>query len=134
RWMQSIVNTVIVFLARVAAFILPLFVREDLTVAVRFAPIIIFQILFSILGSIVVNAYSRHREFHADRGAAHFAGKDKMKHALKSLQQYTERAYVKDNTDDTALQTMNINAKGNMMNLFAYHPDINKRIKRLEEN
>lgn len=132
--LQGIVNTFVVFLSRVAAIIVSRFVREELTVVVRFAAIIIFQILFSILGSIVVNAYSRHREFHADRGGAHFAGKDKMKHALKSLQQYTERASVKDNTDDSALQTMKINGKGNMMKLFSSHPDLNERIKRLEEN
>lgn len=132
--LQGVINTFVVFLSRVAAIIVSRFVREELTFIVRIAAIVIFQILFAILGSIVVNAYSRHREFHADRGGANFAGKDKMKHALKSLQQYTERASVKDKTDDSALQTMKINGKGNMMKLFSSHPDLEERIQRLEES
>jgi len=132
--LQGVINTFVVFLSRVAAIIVSRFVREELAFMVRIAAIIIFQILFAILGSIVVNAYSRHREFHADRGGANFAGKDKMKHALKSLQQYTERASVKDKTDDSALQTMKINGKGNMMKLFSSHPDLTERIQRLEES
>lgn len=132
--LQGVINTFVVFLSRVAAIIVSRFVREELAFMVRIAAIIIFQILFAILGSIVVNAYSRHREFHADRGGASFAGKDKMKHALKSLQQYTERASVKDKTDDSALQTMKINGKGNMMKLFSSHPDLTERIQRLEES
>lgn len=132
--LQGVINTFVVFLSRIAAIIVSRFVREELTFIVRIAAIIIFQILFAILGSIVVNAYSRHREFHADRGGANFAGKDKMKHALKSLQQYTERASVKDKSDDSALQTMKINGKGNMMRLFSSHPDLEERIQRLEES
>src|SRR5699024_6911839 len=75
--LQGIVNTFVVFLSRVAAIIVSLFVREELTVVVLFAAIIIFQILFSIFGSIVVNVYSPHRECHASRGRFHFAGNDK---------------------------------------------------------
>lgn len=67
--LQGIVNTFVVFLSRIAAWIASRFVsREELVPIVHFIAVIVFQIIFSILGSLVVFAYSRHREFHADRG------------------------------------------------------------------
>lgn len=132
--LQGIVNTFVIFLSRVAAIILARFVRPELQFIVQLAAIIILQILFSILGSLVVNAYSRHREFHADRGGADFAGKDKMTHALRSLQNYANRAQVDDHTDDSALQTMKINGKRSFAQLFSTHPDLQDRIERLEQS
>lgn len=83
--LQGIVNTFVVFLSRIAAWVASRFVKEDLAPVVHFIAMIVFQIIFSILGSLVVFAYSRHREFHADRGGADLAGKDKMIHALRTL-------------------------------------------------
>ncbi|MFZ3577214.1 protease HtpX [Virgibacillus sp. DJP39] len=131
--LQGVVNTFVVFFSRIAAIIVSRFVREEMEMIVRFAAIIIFQILFSILGSIVVSAYSRHREYHADRGGADLAGRDKMAHALRSLKNHVAKARVNDRTDDSAIQTMKINGKGNMMSLFSSHPDLDERIKRLEQ-
>lgn len=66
--LQGVVNTFVVFLARIAAFIVTRFVKEELAPIVHFLAILFFQIIFSVLGSLIVFAYSRHREFHADRG------------------------------------------------------------------
>lgn len=131
--LQGIVNTFVVFFSRIVAIIVSRFVREELQMVVQFAAIIIFQILFSILGSIVVSAYSRHREYHADRGGADLAGRDKMAHALRSLKAYVDRAKVNDRSDDSAIQTMKINSKGGLITLFSTHPDLNDRIARLEQ-
>ncbi|WP_186577864.1 protease HtpX [Aquibacillus kalidii] len=131
--LQGIVNTFVVFFSRIVAIIVSRFVREDLQVVVQFISIIVFQILFSILGSLVVSAYSRHREYHADRGGADLAGRDKMAHALRSLKAYTDRARVDDRTDDSAIQTMKINGKGGLVSLFSTHPDLDDRIARLEQ-
>lgn len=131
--LQGVVNTFVVFFSRIAAILASRLVRSEMQGIVRFAAIIIFQILFSILGSLVVSAYSRHREFHADRGGADLAGRDKMAHALRSLKSYVDRAKLNDNTDDSAIQTMKINGKGGMMRLFSTHPDLDERIARLEQ-
>lgn len=131
--LQGIVNTFVVFLSRVAAILVSRLVRSELETVVRFAAIIIFQILFSILGSLVVSAYSRHREYRADHGGADLAGRDKMAHALRSLKSRTAISQVNDRTDDAAIQTMKINGKGKMMSLFSSHPDIDDRIARLEQ-
>jgi heat shock protein HtpX len=126
--LQGVVNTFVVFLARIAAYAASRFVREELAPIVHFIAIIVFQIAFSILGSIVVFAYSRHREFHADRGGADLAGKDKMAHALRSLKAYSGRI---SNEGDTAISTLKINGRKKSL-LFSTHPDLDERIRRLE--
>ncbi|MDR6227511.1 protease HtpX [Desmospora profundinema] len=128
--LQGVINTFVVFLSRIAAFAVSRFVREEMAGIVHFVCIILFQIIFSILGSIVVMAFSRYREFHADRGGADFAGKDKMIHALRSLQNHV------DMVDDsqTSMQTMKINNKSGLLKLFSSHPDLDERIARLERS
>jgi len=126
--LQGVVNTFVIFLSRIVAYIASLFVREEMAPIVHFIAMIVFQILFSILGSLVVFAYSRHREFHADRGGADLAGRDKMRHALESLKAYTNRASLGD--EDAAIATMKINGKKAAL-LFSTHPPLEERIRRL---
>ncbi|MGX9930435.1 protease HtpX [Virgibacillus salarius] len=124
--LQGIVNTFVVFLARIAAFIVSRFVKEELAPIVHFIAIILFQIVFSVLGSLVVFAYSRHREFHADRGGADLAGKDKMRHALECLRMYTNRV----RGDETSISTLKING-AKKSSIFSTHPNLDERIERL---
>ena len=44
------------------------------------------EILLGILGSLIVMAYSRHREFAADAGSASLVAQHKMISALRALQ------------------------------------------------
>ncbi|MDQ0860573.1 protease HtpX [Bacillus sp. V2I10] len=125
--LQGVVNTFVVFLARIAAWVASRFVREDMAPIVHFIAILIFQLLFSILGSLVVFAYSRHREFHADNGGADLAGKDKMVHALRALKGYTQRI----NNEQSSVATLKISGKRGLA-LFSTHPDLDERIRRLE--
>ena len=127
--LQGVVNTFVVFLSRIVAFAVSRFVRSEIAPIVHFLSIIVFQIAFSLLGSIVVNAYSRHREYHADKGGADLAGKDKMRHALEMLKAYTGRA--SSGNEQTAVATMMINSKKKKSMLFSTHPDIDERIRRL---
>lgn len=126
---QGVVNTFVVFLSRIAAFVASRFVREDMAPIVHFIAIIIFQILFSILGSIAVMAFSRYREFRADEGGAALAGKDKMIHALQSLKRNVQMV---DNSQ-TSLATLKINGGGrSWTKLFSSHPDLDDRIRELQ--
>ncbi|WP_349409724.1 protease HtpX [Pseudalkalibacillus sp. SCS-8] len=125
--LQGIVNTFVVFLSRIAAWAVAQLVDEDKAAIVHLISIIVFQIAFSILGSIVIMAYSRHREFHADRGGADLAGKDKMIHALEALRAYINRV---DTRQDT-LATMKISGGKKKKMIFSTHPDIDERIRRL---
>ncbi|WP_256759266.1 protease HtpX [Cohnella sp. WQ 127256] len=126
--LQGVVNTFVVFLSRIAAWAVSRFVKDDIAPIVHFIAVIVFQIVFSILGSMVVLAFSRHREFHADAGGAHLAGKDKMIHALRGLQAYQGR--MKD-SQQTAITTLQISGKKRSA-LFSSHPDLEERIRRLQ--
>ena len=127
--LQGVINTFVVFLARIVAFAASQLVRSEMAPIVHFIAIVVFQLLFSVLGSIVVFAYSRHREFHADKGGADLAGKDKMKHALESLKAYSSRATT--DTQDTSIATMKISGKPKKSMIFSTHPDLDERINRL---
>ncbi|KNE21405.1 protease HtpX [Virgibacillus pantothenticus] len=124
--LQGVVNTFVVFLARIAAFIVTRFVKEELAPIVHFLAILFFQIIFSVLGSLIVFAYSRHREFHADRGGADLAGKDKMRHALEALKMYSSR--VREEEKSIATLKINGNKKAS---IFSTHPSLDERIHRL---
>ncbi|WP_261130025.1 protease HtpX [Bacillus sp. Marseille-Q3570] len=125
--LQGVINTFVVFLSRIAAWAVAQLVDEDKAALVHFLAIIVFQIAFSILGAIVVMAYSRYREFHADRGGADLAGKDKMIHALESLRAHVNRV----DTRQESLATMKISGGKKKKMLFSTHPDLDERIRRL---
>lgn len=127
---QGVINTFVVFLARIVAFAVSNMVREEYAQIVHFVCIILFQILFSILGSIAVMAFSRYREFHADLGGAQLVGKEKMVHALKSLKQTIATV----DTEQNAVSTFKISGgkKKGLTSLFASHPDLDDRIQRLQ--
>ncbi|WLD94179.1 protease HtpX [Alkalihalobacillus sp. AL-G] len=125
--LQGVVNTFVVFLSRIAAWAVAQLVDEDKAAIVHILAIIVFQIAFSILGSIVIFAYSRYREYHADRGGADLAGKDKMIHALESLKAHVNRVDTRQET----LASMKISGGKRKKLLFSTHPDLDERIRRL---
>lgn len=91
----------------------------------------IFQVVFSILGFIVVCWFSRWREFRADAGGAHLAGREKMIAALKALKSIHEQGADQAGKPQPAFQALKISG-GNMLALFSTHPPLEKRIARLE--
>ncbi len=126
--LQGVVNTFVVFLSRIAAYIVANLVkREELSGIVHFICVIVFQIVFSILGTIVVMAFSRYREYHADAGGAAYAGRDKMVHALQSLKNRQELV----DTSQASLATLKISNRPKMFTLFSSHPALEDRINRL---
>src|SRR5690625_3199233 len=83
--LQGVVYTFVVFFVMIVALVVSRFFLDEFASIVDFIAIIFFQLIVSILGTIVVGVYSRYREFHADKGGADLAGKDKMRHALGIL-------------------------------------------------
>jgi len=128
--LQGVINTFVVFLSRIIAYFASMFVKEEARGIVHFIAVLVFQILLSILGSIAVMAYSRHREFAADSGGASLAGKQKMIKALKSLKNTIDMV---DNEQE-ALATFKISGgkRKGLSQLLATHPDLDERIERLE--
>jgi heat shock protein HtpX len=136
--LQGVINAFVMFFARIAAFALQNMMsgnRDDRDGAidspwVYYLSQVLFEIVFSLLGAIIVAWFSRHREFRADRGGAKLAGKEKMVHALQSLKRQFEGA-----VDDSqpALATLKINGhKKGFFALFATHPNLDDRIAALK--
>jgi heat shock protein HtpX len=134
--LQGIINAFVMFLARILAYICSGLGRsrnESSTGSYLSYTLFVFlfEIVFMILGSIVVAWFSRLREFRADRGGADLAGKDKMIAALESLKKMQQ---LKDaRIDKPSFQAFKISThrKKGWLKLFATHPPLELRIDRL---
>jgi heat shock protein HtpX len=128
--LQGVVNAFVLFFARVIAFAVSQNVREESRGMVNFLVVIVLQIVLSLLGAIVVAAFSRWREFRADHGGATLAGTPKMIAALERLQRNAEMV----DTSHEALATLKIaGAPSRFMALLASHPPLEERIARLQQ-
>lgn len=133
---QGVVNAFAMFLSRIIAYAISMALSrsdndsEGMSMGVFYLLSIVFDILFTILGSIVVAAFSRWREFHADAGGANLAGKSKMIAALECLQNVSEQAYDKRGE---SLATLKISYPAKWLGLFATHPPLAERIRRLQQ-
>lgn len=134
---QGVVNTFVIFFARIAAYAVSMFMsrgeeREGgMNMLVYSLVSIVFEIIFGILASIIVMYFSRYREFRADAGSAKLYGKENMILALKKLGSMQDQLI-----DDRgkAFSTMKIADKpSSIMQLFSSHPPIEDRIKALEQ-
>jgi len=133
---QGVVNAFTMFLARVLAFFVAQFFRRDeeeggMSHLVYFVATLVFDIAFSILGSVVVAWFSRLREFRADAGGARLAGRERMIAALEGLQRTF--GVVDPHANQAAYQTLKISGhpKG-LMRFFSTHPPLETRIARLK--
>ncbi|MGI6414020.1 MAG: protease HtpX [Syntrophomonadaceae bacterium] len=127
---QGVVNTFVVFLSRALAYVVANLVRKEMTGIVHFISVIVFQICFSVLASLAVLAFSRHREFAADLQGARIAGKRKMIQTLTALKNTLPTI---DRDEQAAIQTFKISGqkKSGLTRLFSTHPDLDERIQRL---
>ena len=123
----GVVNAFAMFLSRVISYFVSLSVKEDMAYLVRIVLTIALDIFFSILGSIVVAAFSRAREFRADSGGATLAGREKMIAALESL----KRNFKPVDNRGPALDTLKVAGKAGFMALFSTHPALDRRIAAL---
>lgn len=133
--LQGVVNAFVMFFARVLAYAVMRMgkQRDDSSEGSPFMYSILvfaFEIIFMILGSIVIATYSRFREFRADAGGARLVGRDKMIMALRALERTVE---IHDpQAEQPAFQTMKISSSKPLLRLFASHPPLEERIARLE--
>ncbi len=135
---QGVINAFVLFLSRVLAFVIgqALRSRDDRGGGViEFLLVIVFQIVFSILGSVVVCWFSRQREFRADAGGARLAGRESMINALQALGRlHNPQLAAAEAHRAQSFQSLKISGQaGGLMALFATHPPIAQRIARLEQ-
>jgi len=131
---QGVVNAFALFLSRIIAYGISVAMSRDNERSGEFSYFtymlltFVFDILLTLLGSILVAAYSRWREYRADQGGARLAGRDKMIDALRRLQG------ASDIEDDRApsLAALKISQHKSWLAIFSSHPPLEKRIARLE--
>lgn len=126
---QGVVNTFVVFLARVVAFFVDkiVFRTQRGTGPGYFLTVIACQIVFGVLASIIVAWFSRRREFRADTGSARYLGSPQpMIHALARLGGLAPGELPK------ALNGFGITDRAGFGALFATHPPIDTRIRALQ--
>lgn len=88
------------------------------------------QVVFGMLASLIVMAFSRHREFHADSGGANLAGRAKMIAALERLQQMHEPSTL---PGDIAAFGINGGLSDGLRKLLMTHPPLEERIAALRQ-
>ena len=133
---QGVVNTFVMFFARIVAHLVDSFLKSDgeggLGFMGYFAVVMVAEIVFGIVASAIVAWFSRYREYRADEAGARLAGTGAMVNALARLKAETE---MPDQMPDT-LRAMAI-TKGQTRSLveqlFASHPPLDDRIRALKE-
>lgn len=129
---QGVVNTFVIFAARVVAGIINNFVAsndeegEGLGMFAYMAVVFVLDMLFGILASIIVAYFSRIREYKADEGGARLAGKEKMIAALERLRSGPEAGAM-----PASMSAFGINGKRSIAELMMSHPPLEKRIDAL---
>lgn len=125
---QGVINTFVIFFARIVARLVASAVREELAYLVFIVVSLVCQVAFGLLGMLVVNAFSRYREYKADAFAGNLAGRDKMIAALRALQRSSEAV----DTRHPALASMKISNVPGWALAFSTHPPLEKRIEALQ--
>ncbi|MVF12636.1 protease HtpX [Ketobacter sp. MCCC 1A13808] len=128
---QGVMNTFVMFFARIAAFAIDQFFRDSegrggLGMFGHMAVVFIFDMIFGILASIIVMRFSRWREFRADAAGAELGGRDPMIRALQRLKAEME---IPNELPETMTAFGIRNAK--VASLFSSHPPLDDRIAAL---
>lgn len=126
--LAGLMNTFVYF---ISFWVQRLFEERDQPV-LGFVISLVLQIALGILAMLVVNWFSRRREFEADRFSGKAYGPAPMISALKSISRFMEEAQAQNAVQDP-LATMKISGdSGGWLRLFATHPPIEERIAALQ--
>lgn len=127
--LQGVMNTFVVFFSRIIGWVVDrqILRNENEGPGIGYyMTSIVLDIALGFLASMVVAAFSRYREYHADAGAAGIMGSSRpMIDALRRL------GGVEPNELQGSVKGFGIS--GGIGSLFASHPSIEDRIKALEE-
>lgn len=131
---QGVVNTFVIFAARVVGSVVDSFLRRDGEGGLGFGyyiVVFIAEIIFGIAASTIVMWFSRRREYRADVAGAQLADRRDMVSALQRL----KAEYEVPNQMPDSLVAFGINSgvRHGLAALFRSHPPIDDRIQALTE-
>lgn len=133
---QGVLNAFVIFFSRIIGYAIAAAMRDNrggggYTLG-YFIGTLIAQIILGFLAAIIINSFSRWREFHADEGGAQLAGNQNMIDALKALQRSTRTEPL-----EGEFQAFGISSGGQaravLAKLFSTHPPLEDRIAALEQ-
>ena len=127
--LQGVVNTFVVFLSRVVGYAVDRAMARNSNDAPGIGytvSVLVCQIVFGIMASMIVAWFSRHREFRADAGSANLLGSAQpMVHVLQRL------GGLESSHLPQSVAALGINQSSGFMELFSSHPPIEERIAAL---
>lgn len=130
---QSVVNTIVLLCTlplRLLGWFLLWFTERGnewmygLVTVVRW----LLTVCLVFLGTLVVKAFSRRREFKADRLAGQLVDKESMIHALNCLKRHAPIVL----REQRAFAAFRINGTKRWLDIFSDHPSLERRIERLK--
>ncbi|MDE2316865.1 MAG: protease HtpX [Xanthomonadaceae bacterium] len=132
---QGVLNTLVILAARVVGRLVDSWLsggRDDNrggTGIGYFVTVMVLQLVFGLFASMIVMAFSRWREFHADTAGAKLAGRGAMISALQRLQ-----AGHGENSLPKTLAAFGISDRmgTGFQRLFMSHPPLEERIAALQ--
>ena len=130
---QGVLNTFVIFLSRLVAGVIDNFFRQDddgggLGFLGYMAVTIVLELILGFFASMIVMWFSRRREFRADSGAAHLAGRQKMIAALRRLKAHHEPSNLPDQVSAFGIRPK----EGGLAAFFRSHPPLDQRIEALQ--
>jgi heat shock protein HtpX len=126
---QGVVNTFVVFLSRIVGYLVDrvVFKTERGVGPGFYVAVVVCEIVFGILASIIVAWFSRRREFRADAGSAELLGSPRpMVAALARL------GGIEPGALPQSFQSSGISNRSGIFALFSTHPPIEERIAALQ--
>ena len=129
---QGVVNTFVVFFSRVVGFVVDRALSrndQESTGGIGYTiTVIVCQIVFGLLASMIVAWFSRQREFRADAGSVQLLGsRQPMINALARLGSMHEADMPQ------SVAALGINHSSGFFELFSTHPPIEERIAALQQ-
>jgi heat shock protein HtpX len=136
--LQGVMNTFVIFFSRVIAHLVNSVLSKNSNSSgggsygmTYFAVSMVAQIMLGFLANMIVMWFSRYREFHADKGGADLAGREKMISALQALQRVNQ---PHDLPGEMAAFGISGGLGDGMKKLFMTHPPLEERIAALQNN
>lgn len=128
---QGVVNTFVIFLSRVAAYVVSSLMKDrnskSMNGGVFYITSVICQIVFGIFATMIVCYYSRKREFAADAGSAKLLNNpNQMISALQALGRKEAGSLPK------SMAAFGISGGKSFATLFMTHPPLEVRIEALK--
>ena len=129
--LQGVLNAFVIFFSRIIGYAIAAASRDSrgggYTMG-SFIGTLIAQIVLGFIAAIIINWFSRWREFHADTGGAKLAGNQKMIDALKALQRSSSTEKLEGEFAAFGIS----GGRSTLAKLFSTHPPLEDRIAALE--